>query len=119
MDFEFKISLKKNEYNDFKLDNINFLKRVPNNTIEDLKSYIFDKLDNKDGSPEITELKTANFKYDVDKGAGSFRLTFLVSRRFCCSDVSSSNQDYIDFTFQLENSYLTGRASYFDWTLNN
>jgi len=119
MDFEFKISLRKNEYNEFQLQNMDFLKLAPDNTINDLKSYIFDKLENKDGSPEISELKTANFKYDIDKRAGSFRLSFLVSRRFCCSEVDSSNHDYIDVTFQLENSHILGRASYFDWTLNN
>ena len=119
-DFEFNTPIKQEEYdNNFKIQNSIILDLIPDQIITALKSFIFDRLENKDGSPEITDLKPTKVNFDNEKSLGSFRLTFLIDRRFCCSDVHNCHQDYIDVKFQFKNSHLIGRASYFDWTIDN
>lgn|SRR5690606_15197480 len=118
-DFEFNTLINQREFDNFKIQNSTILELIPDHILSGLKSYIFDRLEDKDGSPEITELNATNINFDDEKDRGSFRLTFLVVRRFCCSDVHNCHQDYIDVNFQLKNSQLIGSASYFDWTINN
>ncbi|NGM63941.1 hypothetical protein [Sphingobacterium sp. SGR-19] len=82
-----------------------------------IKAFVFDNLEDRDGAPEVENFGVSFFKYSEEERSGSFRLYFYVNRRFCCSDVESSRQDYIDFNFSYINEALKASAIYFDWNL--
>lgn len=84
-----------------------------------LQDYIVDNLSSLDGGPSINNLQVENFQYDVTNQLGSFRLCFNIDRRFCCSDIESCRNDYLDFDFKIINSTLIAFTEYFDWDLNN
>ncbi len=82
-----------------------------------IKAFVFDNLEDKDGAPEVDNLDISFFKYSEEERRGSFRLHFYINRRFCCSDVESSRQDYIDFQFNYTHEILHASAIYFNWNL--
>jgi len=84
-----------------------------------LKARIVELLVDLDGAPEVVDLKILEFKYDEIQSKGSFRLTFRISRTFCCSDISAANDDYVDFKFEFENELLRAYGNFFQWTLDN
>lgn len=86
---------------------------------QELQEYILDGLGNKDGGPQATLFKVKNFFYNQGERKGAFRLTFIVQRRYCCSDTESCQEDYLDFDFVIDNDILVAHTIYFDWSLNN
>ncbi|PRD56236.1 hypothetical protein [Sphingobacterium gobiense] len=82
-----------------------------------IKAFVFDNLEDKDGAPEVDDLAVSIFKYSEHDKGGYFRLNFYINRRFCCSDIESSRQDYIDFHFSYINETLKASANYFNWNL--
>ena len=85
--------------------------------IAQIKAFVFDNLEDKDGAPEVENLDISFFKYNEEERSGSFRLHFYINRRFCCSDIESSRQDYLDFHFSYMNETLRASATYFNWNL--
>lgn len=85
--------------------------------IAQIKAFVFDNLEDKDGASEVDNLGISFFKYNEGGRSGSFRLHFYINRRFCCSDVESSRQDYVDFHFSYINEILKASATYFNWNL--
>src|SRR5690606_29194097 len=96
-----------------------FRDAIPTSDLDRLKGFLFDHLVDKDGGPEISNIRVDNFKFVNETNHGSFRLHFEINRRFCCADTCATGVDYIDFQFRLENNQLIAKATYFDWTLNN
>ena len=96
-----------------------FLPAISSLQLDQLADFIFDQLQDKDGSPEINNIRIGNFVWSKEKSSGHFRVHFEINRRFCCSDICASGNDYIDFQFRLEGVKMICRGSYFDWTLNN
>jgi len=87
---------------------------------KELKEFLWDLLEDKDGSPSIGNLSIKQLSYnDNDNNKGKFRLAFDIDRRFCCSDTQACQQDYIDFSFELHENLLKTQATYFNWSLNN
>jgi len=86
---------------------------------QNLKEYLFDQLQDKDGSPEIDEMRIHALKYQEENGQGSFRLHFMINRRFCCSDIEACRTDYVDFKFEYLQEDFRATAHYFNWELNN
>ncbi|MFD1770291.1 hypothetical protein [Sphingobacterium suaedae] len=84
-----------------------------------VQDFVFDNLTDKDGSPEVTDLNVKRFQFDGERHKGSFRLHFQISRRFCCSDITGCNDDYLDFTFDYVKEEIHASAHYFQWNLDN
>ena len=95
------------------------LDHISKEELDKLSWFIFDVLGDKDGSPEVGNIQVSSFKYDTEKNKGTFRMQFDIDRKFCCSDMGSCSNDYLDFNFNIENNLLVATGSYFDWTLNN
>ena len=96
------------------------IQRLTDQQIEQLKAFLLDTLDDKDGSPSIGELHIKQLLFDQQQPEqGKFRLAFAIERRFCCSGTEACQQDYIDFNFQLADNNLIAHATYFNWSLNN
>ena len=92
------------------------LEREYKNNIQD---YLLDHINNKDGGPQINNFKISRITFDNNSLKGKFRLDFQIDRQYCCSDIDSCSQDYLDFNFTLDNETLITTATYFDWTMNN
>ncbi|WP_159635949.1 hypothetical protein [Sphingobacterium composti Ten et al. 2007 non Yoo et al. 2007] len=84
-----------------------------------LQEYILDNLPSLDGGPSVSNLSLTNFRFDTSKLNGSFRLKFQIERQYCCSDIESCANDYLDFDFKLQEKTLIAKAEYFDWSLTN
>lgn len=84
-----------------------------------LEEYILDNLSNLDGGPAVNNLEVVNFKYDQPQQKGRFRLKFQIDRRYCCADMESCVNDYLDFDYRIYQDRLIAKTSYFDWSLNN
>lgn len=85
--------------------------------IAQIKEFVFDSLEDKDGAPQVEDLDVSFFKYDEAERRGSFRLHFYLNRRFCCADTDSCQQDYLDFHFSYANEMLKATATYFNWNV--
>lgn len=83
--------------------------------IAQINTFIFDNLNDKDGAPQVDDFNILSFTYNEEERRGSFRMHFYINRQFCCSDVESSRQDYVDFQFSYVNETLEATASYFNW----
>lgn len=87
---------------------------------QELKDFLLDIIEDKDGSPSIGQLYIKHLTFDInDSHKGKFRLAFDIERRFCCSGTEACQQDYIDFNFVLVENTLKAQATYFNWALNN
>ena len=84
-----------------------------------LSAYLVDKLSDKDGGPEVSQYKVEKYHWDKASQQGELRLSFLIQRRFCCSEVEAAAWDYIDLKLSKHESKLTLRGSFFDWVLDN
>lgn len=84
-----------------------------------IEEYILDRLNTRDGGPSITNYQITRFHFDEPLMKGTFRLTFTIERRFCCSDVESCSNDYLDFDFSFQNNNMIATTEYVEWTLNN
>lgn len=88
--------------------------------LKTLKESLLEVVEDKDGGPQIGDLHISHWQYELSKNTGKFRLHFAIDRQFCCSDTKSCIADYVDFTFvKQHNNYLTARATYFNWSINN
>jgi len=96
-----------------------FQKVIPSTEPDRLAKFVFEHLQDKDGSPEVTNIRIDTFVWSKETGQGRFRLHFEINRRFCCSDTCATGLDYIDFQFRLKGNRLIASGSYFDWTLDN
>lgn len=94
-----------------------FLKFCTGAELQQIKDFIFDQLEDKDGAPEADLQCVELLAIVADKQAGCFRLHFEINRRFCCSDVESSRRDYIDFQFTYAAGVLQASARYFNWNV--
>lgn len=63
------------------------------------------------------QIKSLSYKSSINKG--KFRLTFDIERQYCCSDIQSTNSDYIDFDFQIKAQELKAQAKYLAWEVND
>ena len=118
-DYSFEIDLESQELNIIETHPNKLLESISEAELDRLNWFIFDVLGDKDGSPEIGNIEISNFKINPDHLSGSFRLKFQIDRKFCCSDMESCSNDYIDFQFIMKGSKLFATGKYFDWTLNN
>lgn len=112
-----EISMQPSLFDQCRTQPILLLDILTEQQIEQIKAFVFDNLEDKDGAPEVDNLGISTFKYKVEEREGSFRLHFYINRRFCCSDTESSRQDYIDFHFRYLDEILQASASYFNWNL--
>ena len=93
---------------------------LSNQQLNKLNQFLLDTIADKDGSPSIGDLSVSQLNLiETENNKGSFRLTFTIDRRFCCSGTEASQKDYIDFNFVVHNNILYADASYFNWSLNN
>lgn len=118
-EFRFELKVDEHTLKGYKENPKDLAKLIDKEVIKELQDFVFDNLKDKDGSPEVAEIETKHFKYVEADRKGSFRLQFLIDRRFCCSDTDSCSADYIDFQFQVEDGMLQAKGGYFDWTLSN
>jgi hypothetical protein len=118
-DYSFEIDLESQELNVIETHPNKLLESISQAELDRLNWFIFDVLGDKDGSPEIGNIEISNFKINPDHFSGAFRLKFQIDRKFCCSDMESCSNDYIDFQFIMNGSKLFATGKYFDWTLNN
>lgn len=95
------------------VDNIDFV------NFHKLQQYVLDSLNNLDGGPSISHLEVTNLKSNIEDNVGSLRLKFQIDRRYCCSDIESCSNDYLDFNFKIEQDKLIAKSEYFDWNINN
>lgn len=89
------------------------------NTLDTLKKYIVTSINDKDGLPEVNNLKLKHITFDRVRNQGKFRISFDIERTYNCSAIESSQSDYIDFDFHLVEDSLEAKAKYFNWDLNN
>lgn len=82
-----------------------------------INAYIIGQLENLDGGPQVTDLRISHMVYHNSTLQGSFRLHFNLSRQFCCSDISASQNDYMDFTFMLAKQHIYATGSYMSWSV--
>ena len=101
------------------LNNPNLLiDRLRPQQLQQLQHYIFDTLTDKDGGPTIQKFQIKAFNYKESMAKGTFRLTFEIERQFCCSDVQSCQNDYIDFDFSYKDQSISMHATYFNWEVH-
>lgn len=84
-----------------------------------IKSFLFDQLKDKDGSPTFDNFQVHLFTYDPKSGKGSFRLKFAINRLFCCSGTDACSSDYLDFDFVYSQECIQANAHYFNWSIDN
>ena len=84
-----------------------------------IQDYVVDQLADRDGAPELIDMQISKFQYDDGSCTGTFRLHFKISRRFCCSDSTGCNDDYMDFRFAYLEGTVHAEGHYFQWNLNN
>lgn len=94
------------------------ISRLSQDQLHQLKNYIFDKLSDKDGGPTIQQFEIIGFDFEKLQGKGKFRLKFEIERQFCCSDIQSCQNDYIDFNFFYKEKTISMHATYFNWEVS-
>ena len=102
--------------------NHNFTLLVNKITVDDrrkLQEVVFDNLSDKDGAPQIDDLIIEKFTIDEKKTRGKFRINFSINRQFCCSDTSSGQSDYIDFTFTYRPNFINAIGDFVNWNIEN
>lgn len=115
--FEFTLRIEKQDWDKVIIDAALLLKLVPADQLDAFRSYIFDQLQDKDGSPQADGFKITQFTFSPQESRGSFRLHFDIDRYFCCSDSNSCSNDYIDMKFSYIDSLFRAEGSYFNWTI--
>ncbi|MVZ64463.1 hypothetical protein GQF61_01250 [Sphingobacterium sp. DK4209] len=115
--FEFTFRIEKHDWDKLIIDASLLLKLVPADQWDSFRSYIFDQLQDKDGSPQADGFKITQFKYSPQDSKGSFRLSFDIDRHFCCSDSNSCSNDYVDMKFSYLNALFQADGCYFNWTI--
>lgn len=118
-EFRFELKVDEHALKGYQENPQDLAKIIDKEVIKELQDFDFDNLKDKDGSPEVADIEIKHFKYQEADKKGSFRLQFLIDRRFCCSDTDSCSADYIDFQFQVKDGILRAKGGYFDWTLTN
>ena len=96
-----------------------FYELLSANQQEELKSFLFDLLQDKDGAPEFDDFQVHLYKFNALTKEGSLRLKFTINRRFCCADTTACQMDYVDFDFSYVKERIGARARYFNWNLDN
>lgn len=99
--------------------NISLLEQLDAQRFAALSDFLLDNIENKDGSPSISNLSIENLTFNESTNRGKFRLKFQIDRRFCCSGTEACANDYIDFDFVYNDPNIEAKASYFNWELNN
>jgi len=117
--YSFELNINPQQLKDLSNEPSLLLSLIPKDELDKLKWFIFDVLADKDGSPEVGNIQVSKLTYLTEQNKGSFRLKFEIDRKFCCSDMESCSNDYIDFNFKMEENKLIAIGNYFDWTLNN
>ncbi|MGO1245103.1 hypothetical protein [Sphingobacterium sp. JB170] len=84
-----------------------------------IKSNIIDALSDREGGPAVVNMRVTKFEYDDERYAGIFRLHFMISRQFCCSDTVAAIDDYIDFKYEYQNEIMTAQGVFFQWIIDN
>ena len=118
-EFRFELNVNEDALKGYHENPQQLAELIDKEVINDLQDFVFDNLKDKEGSPEVADIEIKHFKYHEKDKKGSFRLQFLIDRRFCCSDTDSCSADYIDFQFQIQDGILQAKGGYFDWTLSN
>ncbi|WP_033564510.1 hypothetical protein [Sphingobacterium sp. SYP-B4668] len=95
------------------------LTMIPSDQWDTIQDLIVGALDDQDGSPQLDEVEIGNLEYHENIHQGTFRMFFLIHRRFCCSEQVSWAKDYVDWTFSIQQDKLLATAAYFNWTLDN
>lgn len=119
MSSELTLEISPIDTKDFQDNPLVIITKLNKTRLTDLHEYILDNLGSLDGGPSISNLDVINFKYDSEKSKGSFRLKFQIDRQYCCSDMESCTNDYLDFDFKLQDKTLIAKTEYFDWSLTN
>lgn len=118
-EYTFETDINSEQLETISEDPSELLNYISKEELDKLSWFIFDVLGDKDGSPEVGNIQVSNFRYQPDTHVGKFRMQFDIDRKFCCSDMGSCSNDYLDFDFKLEDQRFIAKGSYFDWTLNN
>lgn len=84
-----------------------------------IATYLIDQIHDKAGFPKVEWISLYNWKYDHTSKRGKFRLSFHIKRTFYCSDIESSQKDYIDINFIYSDKVLKGYGQYVNWEINN
>lgn len=100
-------------------DQDSILQKIDKESTHNLQEYILNHLQTLDGGPTINNLQIENLAYDPINEKGKFRLKFQIDRRYCCSDIESCSNDYLDFEFEYQKGNIRARTEYFDWTITN
>ncbi len=56
------------------------------------------------GSPEVREFTITDAKFDKQTLAGSLKCSFKVYYFFTCSDIKNDKNDYLTWTFKIDNT---------------
>ncbi len=56
------------------------------------------------GSPEVREFTIADTKFDKETLSGSLKCSFKVYYFFTCSDIKNDKNDYLTWTFKIDNT---------------
>ena len=104
-------------FNRWQKENNLILSLLTDDQLTTIEKFVVENLDDQDGGPQIKMSRISNFEYHEGSRRGSFRLHFYVDRLFCCSDIESSRQDYMDFNYSYIDEILSTSATYFDWNL--
>ena len=82
-----------------------------------IDDHVVSQLEDKDGAPTLVDFSIGNIAFDPISSKGSFRVHFKISRQFCCSDISSCQTDYMDFTFTKREQKIDITGSYILWSI--
>ena len=86
--------------------------------LETLANYIIDQIHDKAGFPEVEWIELYNWNFDNTSNRGKFRISFHIKRTFYCSDIKSSQKDYIDINFIYSDKVIQGYGQYIIWESN-
>ncbi|NQD70329.1 hypothetical protein HP439_06300 [Sphingobacterium shayense] len=116
---EIKIVIPSFVFNDIQNNPKSILEIMGHQQLEHLKSSLVNSLSETEGGPEIVDLNIAKFEYNKELYKGCFRVNFRISRRYCCSDITAANNDYVDFEFEYRDQVMIAQGNFFQWTLDN
>ncbi|SEL97708.1 hypothetical protein [Parapedobacter koreensis] len=57
-------------------------------------------------TPAVENISIAVTSFDNESGKGKFRMTYVLHRQFSCSDIQTTESDYIDWEFAIDSERL-------------
>src|SRR5690606_926971 len=96
-EYRFETEINQEQLEGISTDPSALLDIISKEELDKLSWFIVDVVGDRHGSPEVGNIHVSSFKYDAEKTKGTYRMQFDIDRKFCCTDMGGSSDDYLDF----------------------